>query len=297
MKEIIKSVFIIYLIWCLASLGFFLTGWILPKADLQRLEPVSIAAGIILAVFIIRFYYIRVEPGIRDRHSLRLGLLLMTLAVFMSGYLFAAFSGIRSNGLACFLTANLLLFACVLGNWMITPLKRPAEIVPLCLVVALADLFSVVAGPTRHFAEDLSAFYRGGMEGLPPFVDFLLVKVVVPGRDVLMPLFGISDWIIIVFLSAAAAKFNMNDNIWAKAGGHKKNTYGLFFPVSCVGLAASMAIAWLANVFIPALPFVVIVFLCVMIPRYPDMRRLTRAELLPMVLICLVMVGLMVGFY
>jgi hypothetical protein len=34
-----------------------------------------------------------------------------------------------------------------------------------------------------------------------------------------------------------------------------------------------------------------------MMKRYPVMRRLTRAELLPMALICLVLISLMVGFY
>ncbi|MCG8632368.1 MAG: hypothetical protein MI863_00990 [Desulfobacterales bacterium] len=258
-------------------------------------EPVSAAAAILLALFIIRFYDARVESGIQGRHSLRIRLLFTLLAVFAGGYLFAAVTGVKSNGVNCFLTANLLFFACVLGNWMTWPLKRPAEIVPLCLVVALADLFSVAAGPTKHLAEDLSAFYEGGMAGMPPLVDFLLVKTVVPGREVLMPLFGISDWIIVVFLSSAAAKFNMDDNIWVRGDG--RIIRGLFFPVGCAGLAVSIAAAWLAGLFIPALPFVVAAFLAVMMGRYPEMRRLTKAEFLPMAVVSGILIVLMAVFY
>jgi hypothetical protein len=93
---------------------------------------------------------------------------------------------------------------------MIAVVKRPAEIIPLGVVAALADLFSMLSGPTKHMAEEISTYYVSGMEGIPPFVDSLLIKIPLLGAGTLVPLFGVSDWIIVVFLTAAANKFELN---------------------------------------------------------------------------------------
>jgi len=79
------------------------------------------------------------------------------------------------------------------------------------------------------------------MLGAPPFVDYLLVKIAMPGFEALMPVFGISDWIIIAFLSAATCKFNMNDNLIGKSISEIKKTSVFFSPnwfcrVACIHL-------------------------------------------------------------
>jgi len=294
---IIKPVFVIYLTWCLVSLSLFYLGLILPDNELtsQLLEPVSIAVFIFLASFITLFFMIHIEEHIKESTSIRLALLLPIFFFFISGYSFVTLTGNKSNILSCLSTANLIIFACIIGNWMIIPLKRPAEIVPLCVVVAFSDLFSVLAGPTKHLAENISEYYNGGMQGAPPFVDYLLVKIAMPGLEALVPVFGISDWIIIVFLSAATCKFNMNDNLIGKSISEiKKTSVLLFFPIASAGLLASILIARVANIFIPALPFVVIVFLGFMMIKYPEMRKLTKAELVPMVVFSGILIALMI---
>ncbi|MCG8617485.1 MAG: hypothetical protein MI802_14790, partial [Desulfobacterales bacterium] len=247
----IRNILFIYLAWCLFSFGIYLSGNLLPAGGVLHLPLafLSMAGALITALCLVRFYAERVEPEIGDRHRFRILVLTVVLALFFSGYVFEAVTGLKSDLLACFSTANLLFFASVLGFWMVFPLKRPVEILPLCLVAALADMVSVTAGPTKEFSERIAAYYTGGQTGLPPFVDFLLVKVAIPGQ--MMPVFGISDWVIVVFLSAAARRFSMDDALIrsASSGNYRPR---LFFPVACGGLLLALAAARLFGVFIPA---------------------------------------------
>jgi hypothetical protein len=288
--KVIKPAVTIYLIWCIVSLSFFYLGFFLPENELiiKVFEPVSIIVFILLASFLTMFFMTHIEKHIKENTSIRFTLLLFVFLVFISNYGFVVLTLNKNSFLNALSIANLLFFACIVGSWITLPLKRPAEIVPVCVVVAFADLFSVFTGPTKHFAGSISEYYKGGMQEAPPFVDFLLVKIAVPGFKILMPVFGISDWIIISFLSAAAVKFNMNDNIFAKFPGF------LFLPVAAAGLIVSIIIARVADVFIPALPSVVIVFLGFMMIKYPEMRRLEKAELVPMLIFSGILMLLMI---
>jgi hypothetical protein len=241
------------------------------------------------------FYMIHIEKHIKENTSYRIILLLMTFLFFISNYSFVTLTGNKSNFLNCLSTVNLIFFACIIGNWMTIPVKRSAEIVPLCAVVAFSDLFSVFAGPTKHLVKNVSEYYQGGMMGTPPFIDYLLIKITLPGIEVLMPIFGISDWIIIAFLSAAAYKFNLNDNLIGKGIGDTKISFSFcFFPIASAGLILSIVIARVAGVFIPALPFVVLLFLGLMMAKYSEMRKLTKVELVPMLLFSGIMIVLMI---
>lgn len=286
-NDTLKPVLLIYLIWCFASLAFSHLGLLLvgSATTARFLIPVSIIIFIILASFVTMLFMVYVEKHIQDDIVVRLFWLSFTLLIWGGLYLFVATTGNKLNALYSLSTANLILFSCILGNWMTTPVKRAAEIIPLCVVVAFSDLFSVFSGPTKHLAKNISAYYESGMQGPPPLIDYLLVKIALPGIETLMPVFGVSDWIIIAFLSAAACKFQMNDNITGKGlcTINKKPNF-LFFPIAAAGLVLSIIIARTSNFFIPALPFVVAVFLSFMIIKYPKMRRLTKAEVLPMML-------------
>lgn len=282
---VIKPILTIYIGWCLVSLIFFYLGLLIPGNELiiQLLEPVSITFFIFLASLVTMFFMIHIEKHIKENTSLRIILILMTLLFFIGNYCFAILTGNKSNILNCLSTVNLIFFACIIGNWMTIPVKRPAEIVPLCVVAACSDLFSVFAGPTKHLVKNISAYYQSGMMGTPPFIDYLLIKIALPGIKVLMPIFGVSDWIIISFLSAAAYKFNLNDNLIGYSTDDTKKSVGFhFFPIASVGLILSIVIARIAGIFIPALPFVVLLFLGFMMIKYSEIRKLTKAELVPM---------------
>lgn len=283
----LSPVILIYLLWCLTSFVLFHIGILVAgnEATARFLVPVSVAFFICLASIITMLFMVYVEKHIHDDIPVRLFWLFFSLFIWGICYFFVTTTGSKLNSLYSFSTVNLIFFSCVLGNWMTTPVKRPAEIIPLCVVVAFSDLFSVFAGPTKHLAKDIAVYYESGMQGKPPFVDYLLVKIAIPGIKTLMPVFGVSDWIIIAFLSAAACKFQMNDNITGKGlCDIRKKPNFLFFPIAAAGLIISIVIAQTSDIFIPALPFVVFIFLTYMLIRYPKMRRLTKAEIVPMAL-------------
>ena len=159
-------------------------------------------------------------------------------------------------------TANLFVFASLLGTWLVKPVKRAPELIVLCAVLAFSDLFSVLSGPSRAIVKDIKRYYGSGAQGPVPPGDFLLIKVPVPGSQTLQPIFGVSDWIVIVFLSAAAYKLGINDNIAGRAlpyiYGAKRP--GVYIPAAGLGLLTAMAAAHLLGVFIPALPLVALVY-------------------------------------
>ena len=195
-------------------------------------------------------------------------------------------AGLKSNFITVLSTATLVLFACVAGHWLVIPLKRPAEFIPIGFVVALSDMFSVFMGPTRKFAENISDYYREGMTGPVPLVDFFLVKMPMPGNDYFMPVFGITDWIVVALLSAGALRFGLNDNIFSLAGSQQaKNISRAFFPVAGVGLVLSIMAARSMNLYLPALPFIVIVFLSAMAAKYPAVRKLGPEEIRAMIFV------------
>ena len=170
---------------------------------------------------------------------------------------------------------------------MAVVVKRPTEIVPLGVVAALADLFSLFSGPTKHMTKTISAYYESGMAGKTPFVDYLLIKIPLPYADTLVPLFGVSDWIIVVFLTAAANKFDLNDNI---IGKKIQASTLLCFPVASMGLFLAIVAARVSGIFIPALPFVVVLYLFFMTMKYAEMRKLTKTELIPLALFSATMI-------
>ena len=292
-----KVVSLIYLTWALASYAAFFSGNLFSGSTLSVtiIDSLITVGFIFFASFITLNFIHYVESQICGSTPVRLVLLGTTGFIFFACYLIVVVSGYKSNIVYSISTANLIVFACLTGNWITIPVKRAAEIIPLCVVVALCDMFSVFAGPTKHMVEGIIKYYEGGMAGTPPFVDFLLVKIPLSESDAFVPLFGVSDWIIIVFLIAAAKKFNMNDNTIGRGiGTVKKSPRVLFFPIASAGLCFAIVVARVGNLFIPALPFVVVLYLCFMLIKYPEMRKLTKAELVPMAAFSVVIISLMV---
>jgi len=177
-------------------------------------------------------------------------------------------------------SANLVVFALILGNFLVSGLNRPAELVPVCIVMSVADLLSVFAGPSKQMIEGLDLFYRDGRVGTVPWSDFLLVKIVVPGIDHLLPVFGVADVVILAFLIAAAHKFRLDDNLLGRGLDETAGWRSMvrWFPASGAGLAFALLVAHGFNVFLPALPLIALFFLGYTLPRHPKMRLLRRIE-------------------
>jgi hypothetical protein len=293
----IKHVISIYLVWGFGTLGFQFLGRIVPETARAGFDYIIIVGLITCLAWMTRIYQRHVEPVIGTNTPRRLTWLGALTLLFILLYLLVDQADLRSNVITALSTATLVLFACVAGHWLVLPLKRPSEFIPIGMAVALSDIFSVFSGPTRNFAEDISDYYREGMTGPAPLVDFFLVKMPMPGHDSFMPVFGISDWIVVAVLSAGALRLDLNDNIFSlveSPQGHNKSR--AFFPVAAIGLILSIVLARSLNLYLPALPFIVIVFLGIMAAKYPAVRKLGPEEIRAMMIVGILMATLMAVF-
>jgi hypothetical protein len=217
---------------------------------------------------------------IKDRHGFICTCLLLSILLTAFFYTAARLGWLPLPFLFILNTANLFTAASLAGLWIIKPLKRSTELVILCLVLALSDLFSVLGGPSRQIVDAVKTYYEGGMTGSPPLGDFLLIKFPVPGAGHLMPVFGVSDWIVVVFLSAAARKLAIDDNVAGKSlhamdAGKRAQSY---FPAAAAGLLLAVWTANILNRFIPALPIVSLVFVGWLLLFHPPARDFRRKE-------------------
>lgn len=239
--------------------------------------PIWLIFFLLVAGYALSRHLAEVEPLLKDRHALRRRLLLGGLLVWGGLY---AIGRTRENirpAIYLLNTAHLLVMGNVLGGWLVSPLRRMSELIPLGAVLLMADLFSVFRGPSRKIAETLEKFYKSGMEGPAPLVDFIIFRIPVPGAGRLMPVFGVSDWIAAAFLSAAAFRFGVRDNLIGPEP-REDAPVDFFLPAASAGLLAALFLAWTIDRFIPALPVVVVVFLLVTALRRPACLRPTRED-------------------
>ncbi len=220
------------------------------------------------------------EPFFSRFPGLRRIMVLVTLALGISLALLLRLTEFHREVFFVLASANLVVFALLLGNFLVSGLKRPPELIPVCLVMSAADLLSVFAGPSKQMIQGIDVFYRDGRIGIVPWSDFLLVKIAVPGVDHLLPIFGVADVVILAFLIAAAHKFQLNDNLLGRGLGELSDCrrFTLWFPAAGGGLVLALLAAHGFNMFLPALPVVALFFLGYTLPRHPEMRLLRKTE-------------------
>jgi len=268
-----------YLIWlipCAASM--ILIDYVPQNRDFARIfAPIWLVFFLLVAGYALSRHLAEVEPLLKDRHVSRRRLLLGGLLVW--GLLYAVGRNQETLRPAIYLlnTAHLLVMGNVLGGWLVSPMRRMSELIPLGAVLLMADLFSVFRGPSKEIAETLEEFYRSGMAGPAPLVDFIILRIPVPGAAHLMPVFGVSDWIAAAFLSAAAFRFGVRDNLIGPEP-REDRPVDFFLPAASAGLLAALFLAWTIDRFIPALPVVVVVFLLATALRCPSCLRPTRED-------------------
>ena len=163
----------------------------------------------------------------------------------------------------------LMLTANLVGAALARYVHRLWEVVPVCLVMTLADFSSWLYGPTAFFSRVIEEYYRAP-SGPPPLVDMILVKLAFPGQPLLVPVFGISDWIMVVFFAIVARRHGVNDNLLGASGElvAQAGQIGHYLPVSVMALLLAMLLAQASGLFIPALPVVALVMLVWYAARY-----------------------------
>jgi hypothetical protein len=151
-------------------------------------------------------------------------------------------------------TAALLLFTFTLGNWLAGELQRPGHLLPVCLVGALADLWSMAAGPTGRISEQTVEHVRETAERIarqeapppPPWPTFLILQWPQPGAGGMAALLGFGDLVFMALLLAAARRFALPG--WRALG------------LVAAGLVASLALSVILRRPVPALPAICLLF-------------------------------------
>jgi len=163
----------------------------------------------------------------------------------------------------------LLLIATITGAAMARYVHRLWEIVPVCIVMTLADFASWLYGPTAGFTRQIQQYYLAP-EGPPPLVDMVLIKLAFPGSAGLAPVFGISDWIMVVFFAIVANRYEVNDNLVGPPGEvlARQGQIGRYLPVSVAALFSAIVLAQTTGLFIPALPVIALIMLLWYAGRY-----------------------------
>jgi len=253
-----------FLLWIVPTILFFYFPLPLRISSFQLNLTLYLFTGGYL--FLASTLSYRVILNVFEMKKIQLSvLLLLVLAIFTCVTYYKSEMGPQNIVLAAVATANLLFGATILGALLSVAVKRVGELVPVCLTAVAADVMSVYKGPTKAIAEDISKYYSSGLEGRPPLVDSVLIKAGVPGFEVPVPLFGVSDWILLVVLSSALLRLNKTDNLLSQTEDYCNF---FFMPVTVLALYASIVTAQITHIFLPAMVFICTLFLLFIIAKY-----------------------------
>jgi len=153
-------------------------------------------------------------------------------------------------------TLSLLLVTFNAGFWLSGELQKVGDLLAVCILGTVVDIWSVFAGPSRKVAEEvvtqLEIRVQTGEWSPPPILEFALFGYPQPGADYVMPVFGFGDLVFIALFLGGSRRFNLS----------------LFrtFILILIGLFLSLFTANLLSVLgfakaVPALPFICGVFL------------------------------------
>ena len=103
----------------------------------------------------------------------------------------------------------------------------------------------------------------------------ILIKLALPGAVELAPVFGLSDWIMVVFFASVARRFAVNDNLLGASGAElaQQGKIGRYLPVPVAALFIATTLAQATGLFLPALPLIALIMLFWYAARYLLQRR------------------------
>jgi hypothetical protein len=164
-------------------------------------------------------------------------------------------------------TALLLAATFSLGLFIAAEIEQVGHLIPVCVLGALVDVFSVLGGPSRRIGEQtahhVATTTQRLTEGLPPppppFVTFLILKWPQPGAYGLATLVGFGDLVFFALLLGAARRFGLP--------GARSVLLLL------AGLALALSASFALRSPVPALPFCCGLFLLGHVRRLALSRR------------------------
>lgn len=247
-----------HLLWSCALLGLWSGGRLIEAASPWL--PAAFIALQLYAAAQLLLPALLLHPEERSRGFYLFWATTLALAVWLTSLPTPV--GFWQPLLAATRSGLLLFVATVTGAALARYVHRLWEILPVCLVMTLADFVSWRHGPTAGFTREIERYYLAS-EGPAPLVDMILVKLAFPGVAALAPLFGISDWIMVVFFATVARRHGVNDNLLATAGETvaRQGRLGFYLPVPVAALFAATVLAQATGLFVPALPVIALVML------------------------------------
>jgi hypothetical protein len=176
-----------------------------------------------------------------------------------------------------------------IGYWLGDRLERVSHLVPLCVAMTMADVFSVVQGPSGQIARQVASYQHevarkaaeAAQQAPPaqaqqaaelarqashaPLSDFLLAHLPLAGKVATAEVLGIGDFIAMAFLFRTAWVHGVNPR--------------LMFGSVLVCVLGSLTLAQTTGLALPALPLICLGTLAVLLIADPRMRRIGRQEL------------------
>lgn len=181
--------------------------------------------------------------------------------------------GVRSGGpwwlLHPIASAALVVTTLALGNWLARELERPGHLLPVCIIGSLADLWSVLGGPTQRIGEETAAhveaateaLYRGAPLPPPPWASFLVYQWPQPGGGGMATLMGFGDLVFVALLVTGSRRFGL--------------PVGRVLALVAVGIGIAMGLSFWWQRPVPALPLLCGLFVLGNLPAL----RLSKREL------------------
>jgi hypothetical protein len=228
-----------HLLWGCAALGLWSAGQLL-EASLPWWSVAFVALQLYFASQLL-LPALLLHPEDRSRGFYLFWGLTLALSIWLINQLTS--DSFWAPLLIVIKSSLLLMVATITGAAMARYVNRLWEIIPVCIVMTLADFSSWLYGPTAGFTRQIQQYYLAP-EGPPPLIDMVLVKLAFPGPAGLAPVFGISDWIMVVFFAIVANRYEVNDNL-VGLPGEKLARQGLFIPA--LPVIALIMLLWYAG--------------------------------------------------
>lgn len=238
----------------IANLGGFAAAWAIVNGG-AALIPVPSGTLRIVSLFLIIPLYLAILTGGACRMDawVRMNVmrsLVWSAAIWTVFVLLAWIVRMNPDLSVPILAANLLLLtgSSIFGVYLARTVELIAELVPICTAMICVDVWTVLKGPARMFAENVGSYYARGAYGAPPWADMFLVRIVVPGTESTLPLFGIPDWICLVLLTAALVRFVGSGSIV-----EEKRSARVLIALPLFGLVGGIFVAHFCEMVVPGM--------------------------------------------
>lgn len=148
-------------------------------------------------------------------------------------------------------TVALLFTAYVIGYWLTGELEKAGHLIPVSILGAIVDIWSVFHGPSKAVGEQATEHAvqqaETGAWHAPPFGTFALLNFPQPGAEYMTAIFGFGDLVFIAIFIGGSRRFGLS--IWKNVA------------LVIGGLWLSVVAAFITGNPIPALPFICGLFL------------------------------------